>query len=472
MNAEKKTIVKNFGQLLFSMIVLMIATFFCYTLLGRKMTVDDYAIFSSILALTTMTSVFVNNIAAGIVANREIAIKPFASYKILKTFFGIRLFSCLIAFIILSYYVTNKYPDNKLVLLPAIMLLTTNVFFELYEQIAFGLKVTKISMLLNIFTVLVWLALVIALPKNKSSVYLVTLCYATICLIKTVCYGVWINKKTKKYVNVEYHVPTKQLILYSLPYLYNRILGTLTTQLPVLLLAGYSELSETAYYSMGEKYTAPITAIASSATSALFPFFTKVLKEDHRKAAKYVSDGILLVISFGACIAVVLCSMSEYWLVLLLGEKYKGAVEAFNFQVWFAIINSVDSIISMILSGDYKQKLLSVITTVDVAVSLLFIWKGIGGGAKGVALAKLFAAVICLAYHLVLISKLYGDRHILLRLLASWIIFILLLYAVLFQDNYMVRIISPIVAFGGCIALNRKSLVVFYKQIRGLMRKG
>jgi O-antigen/teichoic acid export membrane protein len=446
------------------MIVSLIGSFFCYTILGRKMSVNDYALFSTVLALTTMISVFTNNIAAGIVANREIAVSPFASFKILRCFFFIRLAAFLGAVIFLFIYVIYKYPSDSVIFWPAFILLIQNVFWELFEQISFGLKITKISMFLNIIATLLWAAYVVFIPKENAILLLVLMGYASIYLVKTICYGVWLYKYTKQYSDNSYSVPTKQLILYSMPYLYNRILGTFTTQLPVLLLTGYSELKETAFYAMGEKYTTPITVITSVAISALFPFFTKTLKDDHQKAAKFVSDGILFVISFGACLAVILCSISEFLLVFLLGENYRGAAGAFNYQVWFAIICSVDCIISMVLSCDYKQKTLSVVTTIDVIVSLLFIWKGMNGGAEGVAFAKLIAAVLCLIYHLVIISKLYGNRSIMLRLLLSWGLFLLLFYITLFQNNNVLRIIAPLVALVCGIYLNKYTLRFFVKK--------
>ncbi len=462
---------KNFSQLLLSMIVTMIGTFLCYTILGRRMSVEDYADFSSILALVAMIAVFVNNIAAGIVANREIALKPNASFGILRKFFWIRVSVCLVAFFFLYYFIVIDYCAKSIIFWPAAILLVQEVFWELFEQVAFGLKITRMSMLLNIIAILLWLIIVAIIPKEQSTLLITLLCYSFIYLIKTIIYGIWIYKQTLQYASFNSAIQLKQLLIFSLPYLYNRILGSLTTQLPVLLLRGYNEISETAYYSVGEKYTTPITRITTVAVSSAFPFFAKALKDNHQKAAKLISDSILLIVSIGACVAVLLCSTSDIWLVKLLGEKYKGATEAFNYQVWFAIVLSADCIFSMILSCDYKQKVLSVVTTIDVVISLLFIWQGMNAGAKGVALAKLFAAVICLLYHLIIIAKLYGNRKILLRLIFSWGLFLFLLYVTLFQNNIFLKFSMPIFALGVCMFLNRDTFKVLYQKLLALKRK-
>lgn len=460
------TVLKNFSQLLLSMLVTTIGTFLCYTILVRRMSVDDYADFSSVLALITMTAVFVSNIAAGIVANREIAVKPHASYKILVRFVFFRSIACLISIVYLYYIIRRDYHENMVLFCATIMLLLQDVFYELFEQVAFGLKITKISMGLNIISVLCWLFVVLAIPAQGASLAVELLCYSVICVGKTICYGIWVFKTTKKYASIEYDLQTKKLIIFSLPYLYNRILGTMTTQLPVLLLKGYSEVSETAYYSIGEKYTTPIIRVTTAAISAVFPFITKELKENRLRAARYISDIILCVVSFGACFAVLLCSTSGYWIVGLLGEKYSGATEALNYQIWFAIILSADCIFSMILSCDYKQKLLAIVTSIDVAISLIFLWKGLEMGAKGVALAKLFAALICLIYHLGIIAFIYGNKNIMLRLFVSWSLFVILLLSTLFQDSIFIKAISPIAALIISYIINRKTIkhIILYSR--------
>lgn len=451
-------VIKNFGRLFISMIISTVGTFFCYAILGNKMTVDDYGLFGSVIALTSMIAVFANNVLAGIVVNREISITTQRSYQLFRFFLFVRVICYIASGIILYFYIQIKQPTYFMIFVPLLCILFFEVFWDLFEQVAFGLKITTISMVLNILFTVSWLIAVFLMPQKEASLKNTLVVYSVLCVLKTVAYGVCVFNKTKEYKEYEFRPNKKELFAYSGPYLYNRILGTVSTQLPVLLLDGYAGLEQTAYYSIGEKFTAPLTKLTTVAISAFFPFITKKMKEDRKGVSQLVSSCIQIVVSTGACISIILCATSDYWFVALLGEKYTNAVEAFNYQLWYAVVISVDCIISMVLSCDYKQKTLSVITTIDAIMFLFAMYFGIRGGAKGISIAKLCVAAICLLYHLIIISRYYGGKNALLRLVFSWIIFFVMLMCSLLLTNKFMLCVSAVICIVLCVVLNRGTI--------------
>ena len=56
----QKKIVKNWSSLFMSMVVSSASSFLCFAVLGNKMPVEDYGLFSTMIALATTVSVFVN----------------------------------------------------------------------------------------------------------------------------------------------------------------------------------------------------------------------------------------------------------------------------------------------------------------------------------------------------------------------------------------------------------------------------
>ena len=454
----QKKIVKNWSSLFVSMIVTSISSFLCFAVLGNKMPVEEYGLFSAMIALATTVSVFVNNVLAGIVANREIAIEPSSSRNLLLKFLVIRAISFLFGIVALFLYTRGDKDITQLIFISLGVLLSFDSFWDLFEQVAFGLKVTNYSMILNIVSSIIWLLIVFLIPRDKACINLVLPIYAVICLAKTVVYGGVDFKLTREYKDCSSTKSFKYLFGASMPYMYNRVLGTVSTQIPILLLDGYAGLSETAYYSVGEKFATPITKLTMVTISAVFPFLTRALKKNHRLAGQAVVNLFQIILSFGACGALILCATSKYWLVAILGQKYSGAVEAFNYQIWFAVIVSVDSILSMVLSSDFKQKALSIITTIDALLLVPFLYVGLGYGSKGIAIAKLIAAMVSVFYHLFIISHMLTERYFNWKLILAWVLFFALACVSSLVGNLLLQIIVFVFSLVGVFLLNRKDI--------------
>ena len=441
----QKKLVKNWSSLFISMIVSSASSFLCFAILGNKMSIHDYGLFSTMIALATTVSVFVNNVFSGIVINREIAVEPDVARNLLLKFLWVRIIAFLFGTAALFIYTQNDADITRVVFISLVVLLSFESFWDLFEQVAFGLKITKCSMILNVVSAIVWLIAVAVIPSEIASIYIVLPTYAFICLSKTLVYGVIDAKITQKYSCNLSNRPFKYLLFSSMPYMYNRVLGIISSQLPIILLDGYSGLEETAYYSVGEKFATPISKLTTVTISAVFPFLTRALKKDHGGTGQIVIKLFQIILSCGACGAFILCSTSKLWLVAIFGEKYAGAVEAFNYQIWYAVIVSVDSVLAMALSSDFKQKTLSIITTIDAFVLIPFLYVGIRYGAKGVAMAKLIAAMFCVFYHLFVISRIFSNNYFRWKLLLSWgIFFVLTCVGSIVKSNVLLAIVAVI----------------------------
>ena len=461
-------IIKNWSSLVFAMIVTSLSSFLCFLILGKKMTVEDYGLFNSLLALASAVAVFVNNILAGIIANREIALNKHISGTILKKFLPVRILAFIVGSIVVILYVGIKEEVSILIYVSTVLMLSFDSFWDLFEQIAFGLKVTIYSMIINIVSSVVWLVIVFILPLQWSSIGIIIFIYSIICVMKIIVYGICDLRITSCYHEKD-SLGYKYYLCSSMPYMYNRILGIISTQVPILLLDGYSGLSETAYYSVGEKFTTPLIKLVMVTISAVFPFLTEALKRNREETKQLVVYVFQLLITVGAFCALLLSTTTDIWLIGILGEKYVDAVEAFNYQIWFAVIICVDSFFSMLLSSDFRQKTLSKVTTIDAMLLLPFLYVGIYYGAKGLSFAKLIHAAICLLYHLFLTNKYYGvtagnQREI--NLIGSWMIFFIIAICGILISN---KIILIFICFAYMIVLyfvNKNAIMTIARFIK------
>ncbi|MBP2639672.1 MAG: hypothetical protein H6Q66_623 [Firmicutes bacterium] len=391
---------KNWGYLLFSNVFTTGISFFAFIFLAKKLSPDGYGAFNTLIATATLFAAFANNIVAGTVINREIVLKPTTGKHLFKKAILLRTLGFVVASISLVVY--NYFTDKNegVILASLIALLLSNVVWELCEQIAFGYFITKITTLLKIFVSVIWLVVVITVPLEYSTVTVLFVLYTAIMLIISICYW-WIdkNKLLVDKNNENSGVSTKQLVRMSTPYLWMRILGAFGDQIPILLLNGYSGAAQVAYYSVGSKFVLPITLMINTGISALFPFLTKLYKEDIESYKKKIAIGFAFVLIFGATAAAFFTATSSYWLVWIMGERYLDSVEAFNYQVWFAVCLGFDLILAMVLSSSYRQKTLAIITTIDIVILLPILLLAMPYGAKGVAIAKLISALISVIYH-------------------------------------------------------------------------
>lgn len=458
---------KNFLHLFVSMILSTVCSFLCFAVLGQKMSVEDYGQFNSMIALASAVAVFINNVIAGIVANREIALDPGTSRNLLKRIGLVRTVIFIVGAVALLLYLTIHEKTPALIIAGVIAMLFADSFWELFEQIVFGLKETRFSMIFNSISSVLWLLAVVFLPADLSTVGIVLVIYGVINTAKTVAYGRASLQITKPYRDAPDTLSNRYLFSSSFPYLYNRILGIVSTQIPILLLDGYAGLAETAYYSAGEKFTAPISKLTMVVISAIFPFLTTALRKNRRNTGTCVVDVFQITLSFGACLCLLLCGVSDLVLIGFFGDKYANAAEAFNYQIWFAVVLSADSFFSMLLSSDFKQKTLSVVTTIDALSLIPFLALGLQYGAKGIAMAKLLHSTICLFYHLIITSKYFGERLINVRLIISWVIFVSLAGVGVFTASRWILLFVTAVSFVAVACLNIPTL----KRVYGMVRK-
>ena len=405
----KKKSFLNWFILAASTAVSSLISFLIFIFIGRKMSNDGYGQFNVITSLATTFATVINNIACGTVLNREIATHPFKCRDYIKKSFVIRVSSFIIGAISIAIYCSFKYSYSTLICLLTALFLSYDVFYEFFEQFAFGFKTVKFSSIINISSSIVLLLVFVFIPNNLCTIESVLIIYTSIYICKCVAYLLLDLSNFRKSEPGESTAFSK-IVKDSLPYLWLRVVGILGTQLPVLLLADFSELSQVSFYSVGNKFTLPMTILVNTAISAFFPYFSQFYKTDKEKYGKYLYFMLFVGIQASSLFAVLLSSTCELWLPLIMTEKYNDAVYPFKIQVWYTCVLCVDLVVSMAFSSSFKQNALAIITTIDVAVLLPVLFLTIEYGAVGVAIGKASCAAVCLLYHIAIFMKLIPPK--------------------------------------------------------------
>jgi O-antigen/teichoic acid export membrane protein len=260
-----------------------------------------------------------------------------------------------------------------------------------------------------------------------------------------------------------------------MPYLWMRVAGTLSVQIPILILEGYTNASEVAFYSVGSKFVLPITILITTGVSAAFPFMTKLFMEDIESYKKYVVLGFSVVLIFGSIVASLLTATSSIWIVWIMGERYSSSIVPFNYQVWLAVCLGFDLILSMVFSSTYRQKSLAVVTTIDVVILIPFLFISLSAGASGVAFAKLISSLVAILYHFVIAFRILKIRFFNPQFFLSLLFFVVFFSLSVFVSNVILKGILLVSVFGLFIIIKDspiKAIFVFLFTMIKKFRRG
>jgi len=369
--------------------------------LARKLSTENYGTLNALMAIASFFSVFSIYFSANQLLTKEITLKPKSSKSTFTIFATVRIISfLLVASVGVIIFVFRD--DYEIQLLPAALIITSAmVIWDLAESIAFGHFVTRITTFLNITGSLTWLVVVLLLPSNSLSLSTVIYSYSAIYIFRSIVYLIIVHQKfIVLNISEKTEKTIRGVVLLSMPFLWMRLIATFSSEIPLLILNENSGSAEVGYYSVGNRFVMPITLAVTTGMRALFPFLTKLYYDDQEKFRKKLDTGFSYIFIAGAIIAFILTTTTEFWLTLLFGDKYLLAALPFNYLAWFGVVLSFDLLLSNVLVAANNQRLLAIITTIDILIVFPLLFYGSNFGAEGMAKFKLIGAGICVFYHI------------------------------------------------------------------------
>lgn len=442
--------------------------------LARKLSPEGYGILNTILAIAGLFSVFAVNVCANQVIIREVTLNPRATKKIVNVILPIRIISLALSIIALVGYYFYEGEVRTVYLIGTSIIVLATLVWDLAESIAFGHFVTRITTYISVVAGLCWFLIVFILPEKSINVEMVLLIYATIYLIRSVTY---LGLSFKNYVhpnNDQLSMGWKIILMMSMPYLWMRIMGTFSDQVPILLLKWHSGATEVGYYAVGNRFVMPITLAVSTGLRAMFPFMTKLFQEDKEKFNQRLAEGFTFVLILGSSIAMLLTISSNIWVPLFFGDAYRKSILSFNFQAWLGVLLCFDLILANILSATYRQKILAIIMTIDVLIIFPLMYLGASNGADGMALAKLVAGFVTVSYHIIVVIVVLGVRLKSLSFLLSTIYFVtMMLITICISEMWIKLTIVSVLIITFLIydkSPLRQMIRLSYKQAKGIIK--
>jgi len=400
-------LIKNWSYLLVSDVIQQMIGFFVVILLARKLSVDDYGFFNVILSAGMIFSVFAQFGMSNVVT-REIAVNPdTTSSFIKKIIIPFRLISFLFSLLIFFGYdfFQGDYGNNTIYIVLIILNLS---LWNFSESIAFGHETTKYSSILNILFSLCWLVSVLIIPEKALNVSTILLVYCILHGLKGLSYGIVIYNifyTKQQYKSKPTRISFFHFIKMILPYFWLVLLGVFSLEMPIQLLNKNGNNIEVAYYVVGYKLMLPISIAVSTAFKAMFPMFTKLYSTNRNEFESKLKIGFKLIFILGTFLAIISSITSKYFIPLLFGSEYINSTIVFNFLIWFSIISILDTLLSNGLSSAFKEKIIALLTTIDILILLPLLYIASFYGAWGIGLAKLISGLLFLGYHLYVFKR-------------------------------------------------------------------
>jgi|KBSMisStaDraftv2_1062788.scaffolds.fasta_scaffold00187_13 O-antigen/teichoic acid export membrane protein len=405
------TVVKNFSALTISNILVQGLSIFSSIKIARTLYPEDFGKYSFILVLFGIYNVIA---CLGIrnVMIRTIAIHPDQSRTIYRRSVLLRSIAFLPVVLIIFLY--NNYFSKIVLDNTLLVLLCIQVYFLMWwdgvESVTYGHQKMNISASINLGATLLWVFVVLLLPRSLISIR--SLIIVTIALQFGKSALMYLLVRRKKLLTGGSAEPglTMQILKDSSSYYILMLFTLVSTQFPIIYLAQNAGDKEIAFYNIANRIIAPAQLLLLTLANSLFPSISRLYVSDQRRFSEVVNSVFLLVIYGGICFAFFLSLFSSEIIGLLYGDGYHKSAYVISIQAWYDVLYGAFCLFGTILGAVNKQRLLAKLSIIYALVSIPLLYTGSKYGSVGLSAAFFATAVINMTYHMYWIQKILPEK--------------------------------------------------------------
>ncbi len=286
----------------------------------------------------------------------------------------------------------------------AVVLMVGVSIWDLVESITFAHEHMEYSAVINLAGSIVWVLLAWAVPKNCLTPLNVALTFAILQTTEALIY-VAVGRRLGYFRGQVQALLWRSLLRQSLPFYWLAIMSSVTSQLPILILAHRSGRAEVGLYNVGWRLVTPMQMLTATALTALYPSLCQTAVGDEQRFLEAVKHALLGLTVLGVTGALSISLLRQEIVALLFGNAYRASADALAFQCWYSALFAIFSFIGVVLAARDRQKWLAALSSAFALVSTPLLWFGSGYGASGLALAALGTAVVNMTYHWVALQR-------------------------------------------------------------------
>lgn len=442
-------VTKNTVALSIARVSVPLSSFLLVIYAARFLGVTD---FGKYVLVRTYFDLFVGLCATGLVTivTREIAKKPSLANRYLNA--SVMLVSVLtlaangilITFVHIFDYAPETLSAARLAglaLLPStisMVLEAVFVAFEKAEYVTFG------AVLENTLRVAVS---IFALYRGYGLLALFTILVAT-CTVKLWFYLVFLNRHIS---NLRWDFDwgfLKQLVRDWTVFAVESWLFNVFHRLDILLLSFFHGELAVGLYGAAGKVLNPVSVLAYSFTSAIFPYMSRLFEESRKTFRRITEDVLTYTLVVALLGAVVATIVADRLVLLVYTDIYSDSIPILRVLVWAMIPLSLNPVLSHALFARGKQRKSLQVAAISLAFYVaIALWLIPRWGAMGTAWAFLLAVSVACCMYIVFALRGQGGIHTLLifgrTILAAAAVGVFLL---VFRDIQLIVLLSSAMA--------------------------
>lgn len=337
----------------------MLITLVSVTLIARNLGVEQYGLFSSIVALTVLLSKFID-IGFGPIVFRETSKKDSTSH-LLNTSFSLRIILLLGLFLVFNTFSVLTNLNEKELLLSNILFL--NIIFsskymnfrELLE-VMFKVNLNMFSvMLFNTIDSIALLIFVFLMPYLGGGLEYLVIVY----VISNIPGFLLLIISLRKKYNYRFKFSLKQgtwLIKESIPLFGTVVLTTAFQQLDVLLLRSLDSEYSVGLYSAALRLTVPLGIIPQALITTIFPLIVRGRETGSASTMPATRLVYKILFLFSFSISFIITFKAEHIIKLIFGGEYSNAYLPMTILFWSILFTYFNTFTLNLLTVYNKQK--------------------------------------------------------------------------------------------------------------------
>ena len=354
----------------------MLITLVSVTLIARNLGVEQYGLFSSIVALTVLLSKFIDIGFAPIVF-RETSKKD-ATFDMLNTAFTIRTILILGLFVVFNGVSGLTNLSSREILLSNILFLNI-IFSSKYMNFRELLEVLfKVN--LNMFNVMLFnsidsiflLVFVFVMPYVGGGLEYLVIVYVAANIPGFILLIIFLSKKYKYRFSFSFK-HGYWLVKESIPLFGTVILTTAFQQLDVLLLRSLDSEYSVGLYSAALRLTVPLSIIPQALITTIFPLIVRGREMGSASTMPTTRLVYKILFLFSFAISFIITFKAEHIIRLIFGGEYANAYLPMTILFWSILFTYFNTFTLNLLTVYNKQKYNFFATLLIVAVQILLV---------------------------------------------------------------------------------------------------
>lgn len=452
-----RKIAKNTTVLFISQIITYVLGFFITVYTVRYLSVENYGILSTALALTGIYVVF-SDLGLGTLTVREVARDKSLTRKYVGNITAMKFILSLFTFLltIATVYIIG-YSGNTVTV---IYILTVSYLFNAFSSIFYAIfqsyqkmEYQSIATILNSVVMLIGTLMAIYLGLDVIAFALVYLAANAVNFIYVFITYAWKFYLPNIEVDLDFWKPT---IKEALPMSLTSIFAILIFRVDTVMLSIIKGVEAVGFYNAAYRLMEALIFFPAVYVTSIFPVFStlyvssqKPLKSAYKKSFKY-----LTIISLPIAVGITL--LADQIILLIFKSAYIPSILTLQILIWVLPFSFVNYMLGSLLTSMNRQITLLKITicslAVTVVLNLVFIpmYSYLGAAVVTVA-TDAFAVALSFYVASKLVSKIKIHQVIFKPAVAC---LIMGLFILLFKSNlFIVITLSVIIYFAALILL-------------------